>query len=316
MQKVRRKIQRSVNQTHVLDYPETAKGWHKYSNNPIIPGSDGNSYFDPFVRKIDDTYYMIVSRRRDHTLVRLESKDGIVWQNELVILESDSESIWETRVNRGCFIVKDGTWFLWYTGQNRSCSCIGMAISTNGVNFERVSSNPVLSSEKAYEGNAVMNPCVLWDEQDQIYRMWYAAGENYEPDVIAYAESKDGVSWERKFSPTLVANKSKKYQFYKVGACDVVAYEGGYIMAYIAYQNLDVTRICIATSKDGLLWKEDSNNPLVGPGGQGWDGHAVYKPSICFDRGRIIIWYNGRCGTIEQIGIAYFDKEEVRDDTV
>ena len=36
-----------------------------------------------------------------------------------------------------------------------------------------------------------MNPFVMYE--DGKFKMWYAAGETYEPNVICYAESDDGV---------------------------------------------------------------------------------------------------------------------------
>jgi hypothetical protein len=36
-----------------------------------------------------------------------------------------------------------------------------------------------------------MCPHVLWDEGPAV-RMWYSAGEQYEPNAIGYATSSDG----------------------------------------------------------------------------------------------------------------------------
>lgn len=79
-------------------------------------------------------------------------------------------------------------WHLWYTGQAGGASKIGYATSRDGVHFERVSREPVLVPERDWENCSVMNPYVRWDDARSLWRMWYAAGETYEPNVIGYAE--------------------------------------------------------------------------------------------------------------------------------
>ena len=81
---------------------------------------------------------------------------------------------------------------MWYTGQARCHSYIGYAESKDGIHFERKTPEPILIPEYPWEDASVMNPCVLYE--DGKYRMWYSAGETYEPNVNAYAESDDGIN--------------------------------------------------------------------------------------------------------------------------
>ncbi|TDF98805.1 glycosyl hydrolase family 32 [Paenibacillus piri] len=62
--------------------------------------------------------------------------------------------------------------------------------------------NPVLKPETGLEMNSGVCPVacpfndgVFYDPKDQLFKMWYHAGWF---DGIAYAESKDGIRWERK----------------------------------------------------------------------------------------------------------------------
>lgn len=308
--KVKRKIQREVNQKHVNDYPDTLEGWEKFPGNPILGNKDTGTLFDPFVRKVADRYVMYVSRRKDSCIVKYSSKDGITWDDAKIVLTGVANSEWETKVNRACFICKSGIWHLWYTGQIGNESKIGYAKSTNGIQFERCRENPIIIPELPHEGNAVMNPCVLWDEKRNKYRMWYAAGDNYEPDIICYAESEDGIYWNKLSRPVLQPDKNILYKKYKVGACDVVQVnEKKYIMAYIAYQNLDIARIAVAISEDGgFAWKDIFSQPVLGPSKSKWDGHAVYKPTLYLEGDKMTIWYNGRFNTDERIGMSFCKK--------
>lgn len=303
----KKKLRRYINQRHVKDYPDEAGGWTKYQGNPVLGDENTGTMFDPFVRMVNDRYVMCVSRRRDNCLMLYDSEDGVNWKNGRVILQGNGGSDWETEVNRGCFLIRDGKWYLWYTGQHNGESKIGMAVSDDGIHFSRAAKTPVLYPEYLHEGKATMNPCVLWDEDKMLYRMWYAAGENYEPDVICYAESKDGFHWIKESEPIIKAEPEKLYQQYKVGACDLSRIHDIYYMAYIAYQNLDVARICLAKSNDGLTgWTMFYDGPAIGPGINGWDQHAVYKPTLVYDEKKQIakIWYNGRFKRSERIGLA------------
>lgn len=310
MTRVQRSIQRRFNQLHAYDYPEESFGWHKYYHNPILGNDKTGSLFDPYVRKVGQQYMMCLSRRANHSIMMFYSEDGFHWNWErgIEILKGVEDSDWESRVNRACFLCIDHIWHLWYTGQNGGKSKIGYAVSTDGIHYTRKSSHPVLIPEYSFEGDNVMNPCVLWDSDKACFRMWYAAGENYEPDVICYAESDDGIKWIKKAHPILTSDKKKKYQNNKVGACDVIKSEkSGYIMAYIAYQNVNVARICMAHSDDGISeWKEYYNGPIIAPGRTKWDSHAVYKPTLCVDEEneRTLLWYNGRTEHCERIGVA------------
>lgn len=42
-----------------------------------------------------------------------------------------------------------------------------------------------------------MNPYVSYDENEKIFKMWYTAGEKYEPDVLCNATSINGVNWNK-----------------------------------------------------------------------------------------------------------------------
>ena len=97
-----------------------------------------------------------------------------------------------------------------------------------------------------------MNPCVIYE--DGIYKMWYAAGETYEPNALGYAESDDGINWTKsKINPIFTADKSNIYEQDRVGGCQVLKTDDmGYLMFYIGYENIDKAQICAARSANGI----------------------------------------------------------------
>ena len=217
---------------------------------------------------------------------------------------------------------------MWYTGQADGHSWIGYAVSKDGKNWTRESADPVLSPDVPWEKVAVMCPHVIWDKQTQLFRMWYSGGEQYEPDAIGYATSKDGLNWEKyKNNPVFSNNTQNEWEQAKVTACQVikrsrndfvVALAGKYGAEKLAkfseryrndpgvwsFKNIDYAQIGMARSKDGITnWERFKENPIIKPG-IGWDSSAVYKPYAILDNNRWLLYYNGRREGHEQIGIA------------
>ena len=298
-------LQRKRNQQHCYDYPAENNRWKKVGASPVFGDCHTGTVFDPYVFCDADVFYMVVSERMTGNLLLLFSKDGIRWEKRTTVLSAQPNS-WEHVVNRGCLLKVGDAWHLWYTGQNKGVSRVGHLTNKKLTSFDRTDNNrSVLEANTLKEGVSVMNPCVLWDEEKRVFRMWYAAGENYEPDAIFYAESKDGDHWEKRSEPVLAKDEAHEWEKYKVGGCDVKRMsDGRYIMFYIGYQNLDVARICYALSSDGISWKRPDDNLVIAPSRESWDADAVYKPAFVERNGEQFLWYNGRSGTDEYIGLA------------
>jgi len=200
---------------------------------------------------------------------------------------------------------------MWYTGQAKGHSWIGAAASPDGKTWTRLSDKPVLSPEQPWEKVAVMCPHVVWDAQAQLFRMWYSGGEQYEPDAIGYATSADGLAWTRnKSNPVFAADPKTPWEQHKVTACQVVKQGDWWVMFYIGFRDVNHAQIGIARSKDGVSdWQRLASNPIISPGKSQWDADACYKPFALYDpdAGRWLLWYNGRRGHVEQIGLATHD---------
>lgn len=302
--RVIRKVSRLINQLHRYDYFPENNDWKKIGLRPVWGNMAMGTMFDPYVIYDSDVFKMVVSSRKASSIYLVCSKDGELWNDPICLLEPRPDH-WDCVVNRGCLVIVGGKWHLWYTGQRLGISSIGLAISDDGIHFNRVSSEPILTAESKIEGVSVMNPCVLWDEDASIFKMWYSAGENYEPDVICYAESEDGIHWNKFDKPVLEKYSEHRWEQAKVGGCQVLKEkDGSYTIYYIGYQNVDVARICIAHSKDGIHWKRDKNNLLLGPTKGSWDADATYKPTVVRMGGKTYMWYNGRTKNREYIGLA------------
>jgi len=278
----------------------------KYAGNPVFGGKYGTC-FDVSVLKEDGIYRMWLSWRPKKSLALVESQDGIHWtEPPKIVLGPRPESGWEDDINRPAILKLADGYHLWYTGQAKGHSWIGCATSADGIIWKRRSGKPVLSPEKGWEQAAVMCPDVLWDKRAGQFRMWYSAGEQYEPDAIGYATSPDGLIWTKyPANPVFRPDPSSPWDQDKVTAAQVIRRGDWYLMFYIGFRDRDHAQIGAARSRDGLTnWQRLPSNPIIRPGRDSWDGDACYKPFAIFDGRQWLLWYNGRRGDLEQIGLA------------
>jgi len=287
-------------------------GWLKYKGNPVLGGELGVC-FDICVLEDNGKFYMYFSWRSQKSIALTESCDGIHWSEPIICIRPNEKSEWENDVNRPVVIKKDNNYHMWYTGQTLGASSIGYATSTDGIFWNRMSESPVLRADSVWEKAAVMCPHVIWNEKNHLYQMWYSGGEQYEPDAIGYAVSFDGIHFEKHLgNPIFMADESHLWEKHKVTACQVIKEANSYLMFYIGFQNEHFAQIGIARSKDGIVnWERYSQNPILTPGEGKWDAEACYKPFAIFDGTKWFLWYNGRRGNVEQIGLAIHEGKDL-----
>jgi len=290
----------------------TRGGWRKYAYNPVLGGNLGVC-FDVSLLREGGEYRMWFSWRTKKSVALVKSADGIHWGTPDIVLGPNPATGWEEDINRPAVIRRGNTYFMWYTGQTPEHSSIGLATSEDGTHWVRASAEPVLSASQRWEKVAVMCPHVMWDESGQVYRMWYSGGEQYEPDAIGYATSPDGRSWTKLAgNPIFKSNPEATWESYKVTACQVLRHGAWYYMFYIGFRDIDHAQIGVARSSDGITgWQRHHANPIISPGINQWDQDACYKPFAIFDGRRWLLWYNGRRGNVEQIGLAIHDTEDL-----
>ncbi|MDR2763017.1 MAG: hypothetical protein LBB88_10470 [Planctomycetaceae bacterium] len=286
--------------------------WVKYEKNPVLGGGDLGTIFDISIIKENDEYKMYNSWRPKGSIALSTSKDGKEWTKPKIVL-SPIPKTWERDINRPGILKKDGVYHLWYTGQAQGKSRIGYATSSDGINFTRQSEEPVLKPELSWEKVAVMCPHVNWDEDEKVFKMWYSAGEQYEPNAIGYATSKDGLVWKKyDENPVFKANPEIKWEKHKVTACQIIKRKNDYLMFYIGFQTEDLAQIGIAKSPDGIKnWTRYKNNPIIAPTPNEWDANACYKPFVIQENDKWLLWYNGRNKGLERIGLAIFNNNNL-----
>jgi predicted GH43/DUF377 family glycosyl hydrolase len=287
---------------------ETAACWVKHPKNPLLGGNLGTC-FDVSVLKEGDTYRMWFSWRPRTSIALVESKDGVQWSKPVIVLGPNARTDWESDINRPVVLKQGGHYQMWYTGQARGHSWIGFATSEDGRTWQRRSAKPVLSADKPWEHVAVMCPHVVFDGKQRLYRMWYSGGEQEEPNAIGYATSPDGVKWTKHDgNPIFRPDPHLAWEKDRVTGCQVLPQGDWHVMFYIGFRDKQHAQIGIARSRDGITgWQRHPANPVIRTGKDKWDHDAVYKPYAIYDGRRWLLWYNGRKGDVEQIGLALHD---------
>ena len=106
--------------------------------------------------------------------------------------------------------------------------------SRRGTNLDR---NPVMVADLPWERyDAVMTPCVI-ELANDVLRMYYSAGEWYEPDAIGVAHSYDGgITWVKHGNPVFYPDPSSGHDNYKVTSPHVLVHEGWYYLFYCGFR--------------------------------------------------------------------------------
>lgn len=302
--------------------------WTKHPQSPVL-GGDLGTCFDVTVLKEGGLFRMWFSWRPRQSIALVDSRDGIHWGEPAIVLGPEPATGWEDDINRPGVVRRPDGYHLWYTGQAQGHSWIGHAVSADWVTWRRTSRRPVLTAEEPWEKVAVMCPHVLWEEPAGPYRMWYSGGDQYEPDAIGYATSPDGLSWAKHPAnpifgpdpahfprgmtvPVMAPDPAHAWEHHKVTACQVIRHGGWHLMFYIGFSDEDHAQIGLARSRDGVTrWQRHPANPILSPTPGAWDADAVYKPFAILDGSRWLLWYNGRRGGVEQIGLATHEGEEL-----
>ncbi len=189
----------------------------------------------------------------------------------------------ETGVVGSCTVAHGGSILLYYTGvvhgvRPISSAAIGVAISDDGGATFRRTRTPLLDGDEEHHFVAA-SPCVRIERGR--WRMWYAGGSVLERTParlryhysICYAESPDGLRWQRHDAPCIVPAAASEYAITR--PC-VVRDDGRYRMWFCARGTH--YRLGYAESDDGLRWERDDRCAGLLPSGRDWDGEEIAYP--------------------------------------
>jgi hypothetical protein len=212
-------------------------------------------------------------------------------------------------VTGSCLVRHGSRQFLYYTGWSLGVSvpfylAAGLAISDRGSTFRRLSAAPLLDRSGA-DPYLTASPWVLVDGSR--WRMWYVSGTEWHVVsgrprhryLIKYAESADGLHWERHDSVAISYQNDREYAFGR----PCVLHEDGRFRMWFSSRG-DEYRLGYAESSDGIRWIRDDSAAGVLPSTEGWDAEMVTYPVVFRHDGTLQMLYNGNGYGRSGIGLA------------
>jgi formylglycine-generating enzyme required for sulfatase activity/predicted GH43/DUF377 family glycosyl hydrolase len=205
-------------------------------------------------------------------------------------------------------VIFDGFNFkMWYTNYDSSIHSrrIGLASSTDGLNWTKNVSNPVLGlgGAGAFDDQTATVGSVIYD--NGTYKMWYS-GYDGSYERIGYATSPDGIAWTKYTSnPVMDHGPSGTFDSIYAWGPKVIKVGATYHMWYTGHSGEGSYNIGHATSPDGIAWTKDAANPVLTNSANGWDLMYITAGSVLYFNGAFHLWYSGFDGSyVYRIGYA------------
>ena len=202
-----------------------------------------------------------------------------------------------------CLINIENKKYLYYIGWNLGITVpfrnsIGLAISTdNGKTFQKKFQGPILDRTKE-EPYFTASSCVL--KENNIYKMWYLSCTGWEDKDnhlthkyhIKYAESKDGINWDR--TGIIAINYKDEYE-YAISVPRVIKEDNKYKMWFSSRGTKEVHtyRIRYAESVNGINWNRKDDEVGIDVSKNGWDSEMICYPFVFDHKGKRYMLYNG-----------------------
>ena len=203
----------------------------------------------------------------------------------------------DSGVSLGCIVNVEGRKFLYYLGWNLGVTVpwrnsIGLAIfnEKSGM-YEKFGKAPLLDRCEV-DPYTISYPYVMKD--GNIYRMWYGSSLGWGKDwmemafVIKYAESHDGIHWNREGHIALNFKSDKESA---IARAFVLNEKEKYKMWY-SYRG-DSYRIGYAESTDGVQWTRKDELAGIDVSENGWDSEMIEYPHVFDHKDSRYMFYNG-----------------------
>ena len=195
-----------------------------------------------------------------------------------------------------CIVPHEGACYLYYTGWNLGVTVpwrnsIGLAVSRDGLHFERVSPAPVLDRNRV-DPYSLSYPFVMHDENG--WRMWYGSNlrwgtEQRDMDhVIKYAVGDAPDAWRPMGTICIGIESPDEYAFSRPSVIrDGALWRMWYSFRGAAY------RIGYAESHDGVTWTRRDADAGITVSSEGWDAQSIEYPHVFDHDGKRFMLYNG-----------------------
>lgn len=209
-------------------------------------------------------------------------------------------------------VVLNGKKYFYYLGWNLGVTVpwrntIGLAIcEPDQSSFTKYSEAPLLD-RSGVDPFSLSYPCVLIE--NSLWRMWYGsnltwgASEKDMSHVIKYAESTDGIHWDRKGVVTLPLRNDGEIALSR----PCVLKDNGVYKMWYAFR-ASTYHIGYAESADGLHWERMDEKSGIDVSQTGWDSETIEYAYVLDHSGERYMFYNGNGYGRTGFGLAILEK--------
>lgn len=288
--------------------PDGSKPWARsHAANPVPEHIAANRYRIYFSARDGENRSSIGTIEVDlseHIRVLSVSDEPVMRPGELAMFDDSGCSI-------GCMLAVGAKRYLYYMGWHLTVrvpwqNALGLAISeAPGKPFQRLSRFPIVPLDET-DPYTISYPWVMID--DGRFRMWYGSnvawGRQREDmrHLIKYAESADGIHWERRNVTAIDFGFPGEYAICK----PCVVKDGATYKMWFCSRG-DTYRIRYAESDDGVVWRRIGERDGIDVSAEGWDSEMIEYPCVFDHKGRRFLLYAGNGFGRTGFGIAVAD---------
>lgn len=274
--------------------PDGAKSWMKcYAANPVAEPVGGDRFRVHFSSRDEGNRSSIAWVEidlNDPKRILGESVEPILAPGDLAMFDDSGCSV-------GCIVQVGEKRYLYYMGWHLTVTVpwqntLGLAISDGpGKPFHRYARFPIIDLNEV-DPYTISYPWVL--RENGRFRMWYGSNTQWGPKksdmrhLIKYAESDDGIHWNRENRVAIDFERPEEYALCK----PCVLRDGDRYRMWFCSRGSSY-RIRYAESADGLVWSRDTEAVGIDVSADGWDCEMIEYPCVFDHRGRRYMLYAG-----------------------
>lgn len=287
--------------------PDGRNPWmYTHAANPVAEPLDGDR-FRVYFSSRDERNRSSIS----YVDLDLMSGDILAEADAPILGPGDLAMFDDCGVSIGCILRRGDARYLYYMGWHLTVAvpwqnALGLAISEGpGQPFRRVSRFPVVELNEI-DPYTISYPWVMHDEGR--FRMWYGSnlawGSRKEDmrHVIKYAESTDGIRWER---PGVIAIDFAFPGEYAI--CKPCVLRDDDLRRMWFCSRGDTYRIRYAESRDGVTWVRQEEPGGIDVSAEGWDSEMIEYPFVFDHQGSRYMLYAGNAYGRTGFGLAVLE---------
>jgi len=303
--------------------------WIRYSENLVFRANtsfyEARGIGSPSLLVSGDTLHLFYAAGGADTRGRIlyaYSLDGAQWyrfNHGKAVLDVGEPGQWDSHFLDTPEIVQDNQGYkLYYFGDTDNDpvgGAIGVAQSTDGIHWQRVGREPVLTPGEAgeWDGLFVESPAVIFARNR--YWMLYSGVDTTWRVRIGLATSIDGIHWQKyPGNPVIDVGASRDWNGFGVATPTILYlnekwlawYCGVSVRDWVENSQIDTIYIGFSYSTDGLKWIPFDGNPVFGtyfPSYSPQEARGPWAPDVVYlpRRNQYVMIYE----TAHGFGIAY-----------